>query len=312
MVVPVVEQLVTLILLMLMGVILYKREYLTTETAKALSIVLTRVAVPCNMFVLLQRPYTTEIMDNLIAVCISTLLMSCVLSFVFFCVAKCLKFDLQNCGLFMSGGSYSNVIFMGQPLVLSMFDEEALIYCIGIMTMCNVYLLTACSVFFSFGSNKKKSISDMLKDLLTNTLFLSTFFAIIIFINGITLPAILNNALVFSANTTVCLSMIYIGVLLASANIKEVFKDKSVYIFSFFCLVVTPILTKFIIGEHGLNLVSGVPLSVLIILFSTPTAAAFPSFAEMYGSNGKRASEYVFVSTMFSLITLPLVAMFLI
>ena len=99
----------------------------------------------------------------------------------------------------------------------------------------------------------------------------------------------------------------YIGSLLAAANVKEIFKDKVVYIFSFFTLIIMPIITKAICHTF----MSGMALSVLVVLMATPAAAALPSFADQYGADEKRASQYTFVSTIFSVLTLPLVAQFL-
>lgn len=60
--------------------------------------------------------------------------------------------------------------------------------------------------------------------------------------------------------------MIYIGSLLAAANVREIFKDKKVYIFSFLTLIVMPIITKLICGTF----MSGMALSVLVVLMGTP------------------------------------------
>lgn len=103
------------------------------------------------------------------------------------------------------------------------------------------------------------------------------------------------------------LSMIYIGFLLAEANLKEVMKDKEVYIFCILSLIITPIIAK----AFGGLFLDGMPLAVLVILMGTPPGALLPSFVESYGKSARRASQYVFMSTILSLITLPLVAEFL-
>ena len=89
--------------------------------------------------------------------------------------------------------------------------------------------------------------------------------------------------------------------------VKDYIKDKIVYIFSFFTLVIMPIITKAICGVF----MDGMALSVLVVLMGTPAAAALPSFADQYGNDEKRASQYTFVSTILSVLTLPLVAQFL-
>lgn len=307
MAIPVIYQLITMVILMIVGVILHKKNFLSEANAKGLSIVLTRVAVPCNMIVLLQRDYSPEIFKGFLVTCLATYGMCCVGALMFFLVGKGMKMDDRNLGLFSGGGVYSNVIFMGQPLILAMYGAEGLIFCVAVMFTCNVFLFTVCSILFAMGSEKRKTLTAMMKEIATSLICISAVVGVFCFVNSIHLPQPVFDVLQYSANTTICLSMIYIGTLLAAANVKEIFKDKVVYIFSFFTLIVMPIITKLICSTF----MSGMALSVLIVLMATPAAAALPSFADQYGADEKRASEYTFVSTIFSVVTLPLVAQFL-
>lgn len=307
MAIPVIYQLITMVILMIIGVVLHKKNFLSLANAKGLSIVLTRVAVPCNMVVLLQRDYSPEIFKGFLVTCAATYGMCCIGALMFFIVGKAMKMKGGELGLFSGGGVYSNVIFMGQPLIMAMYGAEGLIFCVAVMFTCNVFLFTICSVLFAMGSNIKKSALRMLKEAFVNLICLSAIVGVFCFVNSIRLPQPIFDVLQYSANTTVCLSMIYIGSLLAAANIKEIFRDKIVYVFSFFTLIVMPILAKLICGTF----MDGIALSVLVVLMGTPAAAALPSFADLYGNDEKRASEYTFVSTILSVVTLPLVAQFL-
>ena len=293
MAIPVIYQLITMVILMIIGVVLHKKNFLSLTNAKGLSIVLTRVAVPCNMVVLLQREYSPEIFKGFLVTCGATYLMCCIGALLFFIVGKAMKMQPKELGLFSGGGVYSGV--------------EGLIFCVAVMFTCNVFLFTVCSVLFAMGSDLKKSALQMLKDAFINLICLSAIIGVFCFVNSISLPQPIFDVLQYSANTTVCLSMIYIGSLLAAANVREIFKDKKVYIFSFLTLIIMPIITKLICGTF----MGGMALSVLVVLMGTPAAAALPSFADLYGNDEKRASEYAFVSTILSVITLPLVAQFL-
>ena len=296
-----------MVILMIVGVILHKKNILSIANAKGLSIVLTRVAVPCNMVVLLQRDYSPEIFKGFLVTCIATYAMCCVGALMFFIVGKFMKMKPAELGLFSGGGVYSNVIFMGQPLILAMYGAEGLIFCVAVMFTCNVFLFTVCSVLFAMGSDQKKNLKTMAKEICTSLICISAVVGLFCFANEIRLPQPVYDVMQYSANTTVCLSMIYIGSLLAAANVREIFKDKVVYIFSFFTLIIMPIITKAICHTF----MSGMALSVLVVLMATPAAAALPSFADQYGADEKRASQYTFVSTIFSVLTLPLVAQFL-
>ncbi|WP_352399695.1 AEC family transporter [Anaerotignum sp.] len=307
MAIPVILQLLTMVILMVIGVILQKKKFLSAANAKGLSIVLTRVAVPCNMIILMQREYSEEIFKGFLQTCGVTFLMCCIGALMFFAIGKIKKMSLKELGLFAGGGVYSNVIFMGQPLIMAMYGSEGLIFCVAVMFTCNVFLFTVCSFLFGLGGDNKKSVGRMMKEAFVNLICLSAIIGVFCFVYSIKLPAPIFDALQFSANTTVCLSMIYIGTLLAAANVREILKDKIVYVFSFFTLIIMPIITKLIGGMF----LDGMALNVLVVLMGTPAAAALPSFAELYGNDEKRASEYVFVSTILSVITLPLVAEFL-
>ena len=304
---PVIYQLMTMVILMVIGVILQKKKILSLDNSKGLSIVLTRVAVPCNMVVLLQREYSREIFNGFLVTCGATYLICCIGAAMFFIVGKMLKMKPRELGLFYGGGVYSNVIFMGQPLIMAMYGAEGLIFCVAVMFTCNVFLFTVCSILFGMGGEHRKPALQMLKEAFLNLICLSAVVGVFCFVNSISLPGPIYDVLQYSANTTVSLSMIYIGSLLAAANLREIFRDKVVYIFSFFTLIVLPILAKAICGLF----MEGIALSVLVVLMGTPAAAALPSFAELYGNDEKRASQYTFVSTIISVVTLPLVAEFL-
>ena len=83
----VVGQLTTMVLLMIVGFLLSKTGYL--KDTKGLSIVLTKVAVPANMIVLLQREYSHEILIGFLKTGGGTLLMCLLGTVIFFVVGKC-------------------------------------------------------------------------------------------------------------------------------------------------------------------------------------------------------------------------------
>lgn len=307
MAVLVMNQLFTMLILMLVGFVLNKKKYLSESDAKELSVVLVKVAVPANMIILLQRSYSHEIFVEFLKVCAGTLGVCFIASALFFAAGKWMKMTLSSSTLLACCGAYSNIIFMGQPLIKALYGEKGLIFCVAVMFVSTLFLFTVCSILLSLGTDRMKDSTKVLKDSFLNLVFISGTIGFICFAKSIMLPKIIRDALQFSANTTVCLSMIYIGFLIAEASWKEVVKDKQVYVFCFLSLIVTPIATK-VLGGFFLD---GIPLSVLVILMGTPAGALLPSFVESYGKSAKRASQYVFMSTILSIITLPAVAEFL-
>ena len=160
-----------------------------------------------------------------------------------------MKKTLSSATLFACCGAYSNIIFMGQPLIKALYGEKGLIFCVAVMFVSTLYLFTICSILLSLGTDKMKDSAKVLKDSFLNLVF----------------------------------------------------------IFCILSLIITPIIAK----AFGGLFLDGMPLAVLVILMGTPAGALLPSFVESYGKSARRASQYVFMSTILSLITLPLVAEFL-
>lgn len=300
----VMNQLFTMLILMSVGVILNKRKYLSANEATELSVILVKVAVPANMIILLQQPYSHDVFVAFLKVCGGTLGVCIAATVLFFLAGKWLGMSFASATLYACCGAYSNIIFMGQPLIKALYGENGLIFCVAVMFVSTLYLFTVCSILLSFRTDKMKDTSKVLKDSFLNLVFISGAIGFICFAKSILLPKIIRDALQFSANTTVCLSMIYIGFLIAETDFKKILKDRQAYAFCFLSLIVTPIIAKGI----GMFFLNGVPLSVLVILMGTPAGALLPSFVEGYGKSVKRASQFVFMSTILSIMTLPIVA----
>lgn len=307
MVLSVVFQLITMVILMSFGYILRKRQYLSEAGVKGLSAVLTKVAVPALLITLMQREFSYSLLYEFGTACLATIIVSAIITIIFFAGGKLLKLDFPQLGLFSGCGAYSNFAFMGQPLILAMFGEAGMPYCVAVIFMGNVYFFTVCSVLFTYKCGKPRSKAKMAKDAIFNFVTISALIGFLLFVFSISLPSPILNALQAASNTTTALSMIIIGSLLATAHIKEVLKDKLIYVFCFLCLVVTPIITKLVLSPF----LDGMMLSVIVILMATPAAAALPAFVEGYGNDGQKASEIVFFSTLLSVFTLPVVALFL-
>jgi hypothetical protein len=113
-----------------------------------------------------------------------------------------------------------------------------------------------------------------------------------------------------SANTW--LSMLYIGAMLVFSNVGGLLKKKSLYLVSFNRLILCPailIAIFYIIGIlTGLapdNLVT----SVIILEASMPCMATVVIMAKEFKSDDRLAVGNVFVSTIISILTLPLVVL---
>lgn len=115
-----------------------------------------------------------------------------------------MKKTLSSATLFACCGAYSNIIFMGQPLIKALYGEKGLIFCVAVMFVSTLYLFTICSILLSLGTDKMKDSAKVLKDSFLNLVFISGTMDLFALQNPV-LPKIISDALQFSCEYN-CLS----------------------------------------------------------------------------------------------------------
>ena len=303
----VLNQLIMMVILMFVGFFLYKKHYLDNSGQKGLVTILTKVANPCLMITLMQREFDHKTLIMFLQACGATFVLSLIITGMFFIISKFLKMSFPTAGVFIQAGVYSNVAFMGQPLVEAVFGKAGLIYCVAVIFTLNIYLFTVGSFFLTYKCGAPRTTKEILKLIALNPIILGSVLGFIFYIKQIDIPVPIMTALTLMSGCTTPIAMIVLGAMLANGNIKEILCDIKIYIFCFFSLIVVPIISKLLL----MPFIGGIAMGVIVILMATPAAAAYPAFVENYGNNSKKASEYVFVSTMFSVFTLPAMTLLL-
>lgn len=106
------------------------------------------------------------------------------------------------------------------------------------------------------------------------------------------------------ASATVPLSMVVIGTSLAAVPVKKAISDWRVYVISFVRLLLIPTLTFFIMKALCRD---PVIVGTVVILSSAPAAILVNIFSINFNKNEDFASKNVFISTVLSAITMPLI-----
>lgn len=119
---------------------------------------------------------------------------------------------------------------------------------------------------------------------------------------------VINQTLEMVGNTTSPLSMILAGLILANAKFKEMFYNVRVYLVSVVRLVVLPIIVLMALRWTSLSQLS---VGVVVLLTAMPVAASASILAQKYDGNTYLGAQCVFVSTLLSIITIPLVVFLL-
>ena len=100
--------------------------------------------------------------------------------------------------------------------------------------------------------------------------------------------------------------MMVIGDAMSQMNIKELLKDKKLMIFTGIKLLIIPIIGLFIVKQLGLN---DMLLGVCLVMLSTPVGSMTAMLAQQYDGNYELASKGVALTTLLSVVSMPIVSM---
>ena len=204
---------------------------------------------------------------------------------------------------------FGNIVFLGFPLFDALFPGGTGVF----YAAC--YQLASNTITFTYGiyrlsSGTQKSGLKSLINVNTGGLLLG----FTIMVSGLKLPTPVVDAFSGLGKSTSPLSMVYIGALLAGIGVKDAFRTLSIYVLSLNKLIITPIVLG--IAYFFLNKTLNLNLSVeafvvLVMQASMPAQTIVVVMSRRYGGNYKLAAGNLFITTILSIVTLPLIYIFL-
>ncbi|WP_050615581.1 AEC family transporter [Bacillus testis] len=290
-----------LLIFMIVGYALRKSRVMNTSNMDGLSKVLTLVALPAAIIISLQTPYTPQLLKKVGVTLIVSLLMTIVAFLIGIALTRLFRIQHVERKIWIGCCTFSNILFIGIPIIGSLFGNEGILMLVSYNTVCMFLLFTLGIVIYS---NKGES-SIQMKDFFLNPAVIATFVGFILFVANIALPKPIFGAVNALGGLTAPLSMLITGGMMADNKIGAFLIDFKVYLFSAIRLFLIPAVTYLLL----LPIVKDpLIIGVLVIASAMPSGAMNVVFAEQYSSSGPLASKYVVMTTLLSVLTLPAVA----
>ena len=145
-----------------------------------------------------------------------------------------------------------------------------------------------------------------MKSIFINPGIIGSLIAVSLFVFGIKLPPLVSDCVDNLAAMNTPLSMIVLGTYLAKIRLSETFKNKLLYMAIGMRLLVIPLITWLILMVFPINDIAG---KAILIAAACPAAAVTSLFASNYGLDAIFGSEIVSVSTLLSIVSIPLIAL---
>ena len=286
-----------LFMLMIIGIIIHKKGIIDSTSRKALSNLLINVILPCNILnsFMSKIEVTSELIGNcIVAVAISMGIQLCA-SFGSRFLFR--KYPKEKANVMSYGMIVSNSSFIGIPIAESIFGNTAVMYTSVFQIPIRITMWTAGLTLFTEVDRKKA-----FRTLITHPCVIAVFVGFILMVLQIPFPSFVTGTISSISRCTSAVSMIVIGSVLAEIEWKNVF-DSQVLYFSLLRLVAFPLVVLLVLKIVNVaDLISG--LSVLMT--GMPAGATTAVLAEQYGCDSRFAAKLILVSTLLSIITIPL------
>ena len=196
---------------------------------------------------------------------------------------------------------FANTGFMGYPVLLDVFGQEAVFYASLIHMAFNFFVYTYAIMCLTKGDDSEFKLN--FKQLLTPGIIL-IFVGIFIYLFDIQLPSVLMDTINSVGSLTAPLSMMMIGSSLAVYPIKDSFTDWRSYVFAFVRLMIVPFVTMIMCR---LLHIDAYYANITIITNAMPVGSMVLMLATQYNANVKIVTRNIVVSTLLSVSTIPIV-----
>lgn len=302
----VLTQLEIFVIMIFMGILAIKVKALNEKYLGDLSKLIMRLILPVMIFQKSVNGATrADMLFCFTEVVLSTLLMYGVLFFTGF-VLKRIFFLNGNYGrVFQAATMFGNVGFIGIPLILGILPERGMLY-MALFTIIDQGMLWTVGFHLTLPEKKiqHSSLIANLKNILNPAIF-AIFLAIVFILMEWKLPVTLNKALGAIGDTTTPLSLIYIGGTFYFCNARKFLTKIEYYAIVVVKMVAIPLLICSILRFFHFQ-----PEIIIFIttLTGMPSMAAIAMFARTNDSDEDCAVGAIMITTIFCLVTLPLVA----
>ena len=285
-----------LFLYMLCGVIVAKLKIIRNENRQVLVRLLMDVAMPMMVLAAFNKKTTAEeIKVSFLVMLIA--LAGCVVSGLIGRVVW-RKEPENKRKVLMYASMFSNAGNAGLPILKLVFDD------VGVF-LGSMYLIPPRILQWTVGLGffVKPQKGSWVKNVALNPMVVTIYIGAVLMATGWQIPGVFGSDISNLGNMTAPLSMILIGATLSGMNLKMLL-DKSGLLVSALRLLIFPMLFAVGLKVLGTDLTT---MNICVILLAMPVASNTAAMAERYGGDYVFASACVSVTTLLSVLTVPLI-----
>ena len=258
------------------------------------------ITLPCMIFESFNMEFSLDALKQGAVALIIAVGMACVALLL----GKVLynRFPYEEKSILQYGTLVSNSGFAGLPVVSGAYGDEGLF-------LGSLFIIPTRILMWSAGISlfTKADAKQAVKKVMLNPGIIAVEVGLIRMILQIPLPHFVDSAVDNLGACTSPLAMALVGAILADVPLKTVFDPKSFYLVAVrqFLLPGICLVALRLLGMDPLT------IGVSVVITGMPIGSTTAILAQKYGADAQCASKCVFISTLTSLVTVPILTLFL-
>ena len=285
----------TMLVLLLTGFLLAKRKVISAQFRKALTDFIINFILPCNII----KSFLIQLDLEILRDCVAVILISCATQALSIFLGNVLfsRMEEEKRPCILYATQVSNAGFLGSPIVEGLYGIQGLLYA-------SVYLIPQRILMWSLGvacysGTKGKGV---VKKVVTHPCILAVAIGLGLMLTQLPLPEWIVQPISMVGSSNTALSLIVIGAVLAEVEPKNMFRKEAF----FYCAVRLILIPAAVLGGCMLLNLDAMVTQTSVVLAGMPAALTTSILASQYGRDEKFAVSLIFLSTVGSMVTIPL------
>ena len=294
---------VTLFAIVIVGFVAGKLGYMGGDFDKRLSSLIVDITCPA---LILSSTMSGQLPDRkmILPLLLISLLTYILLTGVALLVPRWLTKRRDDEGVVGFALMFGNVGFIGYPVVASIFGHEAVFYA-AVLNVVNTFAVFTIGVMLIMGG---RGAYTFRMKVLWSTPMLAAYMAILIVALGIgDVPRVISQPLTLIGQITVPAALLIIGSSMSHLSARTMLGNSTVYTTTVFRLALLPLALFFLFSALGFR---QLVVNINTVVIAMPVATYGTILCLKHGRDTTLITEVTFITTLLSVITIPLVAMF--
>ena len=289
------------VIYMLAGVILIRTRVMNRENLEVISKFVIKLALPVMIFINTVNGVERKTLFHSLSIFLIAGIMYICLFLLSYISGVFFHLHGNHRQLYSAMSVFGNVGFMGIPIVTSIYPENGILY-VSVFSIVDQLFLWTLGVKLTAPEGEGKF--DLKK--LVNPASIGIIVALFMILTGLKLPTLLNTGLQKIGSTATPLAMIYLGGIFACVPMKNGLRRGELYGIVFAKMLLVPMIMYGMMGAFG---IAGDVRLTIALIAGMPVMASIAMMVT--SSDSEYAMGGIFITTICSLVTLPLVCLIL-